>query len=1068
VEGLSFQKAKLRVPDMFIRRTQTCSCSSKGWRVSSIVTLVGIHGCREMAQTCTCLWSRPKWSMRHACRSTRLDSILEETDALAGAMLVRATHHVSAPFRRRTPLCLPLIHPLLELARLCSMSENRIAHGEYDLFNHLLFRGDRSAHALAKLKHALETSLRKERENVDHAGGTDLMLLGLIDDYQYRLMNASNPDDACADLASGLAWCLEKDDREEIFDAYRAVGADLLTLRPPGRPNRAFTCCNYAFILQKRADTTGDMALLDEVIVLWRETMTLYPTAHADRAVLCINLAALLGRRFDHTAQTTFLDEAIALEREAMKLLHPCHPHRAIVCNNLAASLKKQFQRVQQVDLLREAVALGREMMDLCPPGHPHRALSCEGLASSLRRLFDQTGGRILLDEAVVLLREVLDSHTENHPTRATSCENLADYLQHSFDQFSDLFMLDEAITLSREALHLQPPGHPSRSFACGNLAALLTKRVKCTVDVKLLDEVVILERESLNLQTPGSPGLAIASLNLALALQTQVAMGVMGSMNRAPFVEVSCLLQQALQIYPVLYSTRWLCFQGIASMALLLRDWSTAINSLRKMLSCPTYHDINSAVQSAAYLLDAIDTNAIACTEKPGLLGLYEMAIRLMASTAWRTSKPSTQLHDIRHGRALGSGAVTLSIMVNELSTGVRLIERARGIIWMNLINNRDPQVNNFFDQLIEWEMDVLKRLEASNDYNSREEHAETTIQEFMNMVKENTSLPVSTEVIFVPDVPTLLSTAHLNPVVILVAHKSVCHALVIPTADTPPTHIVLEITSEALSKLCFTGLTPQKRGSPTVSNKAERGIRISESASSAQTRLGKIWQTIVKPIIVHLGLSARTSTRETRPRIHWCTTGAFTYIPVHAAGMYDGPSQECCSDYFVSSYTPTLVALLHAQKNRHACTLTTGQIKLLGIAAEDAADPSLPLLKHATREAQEVVDIFSQKGASSSSFMNTPALPNVFAMLPLANMVHLACHGVQNLEEPHESRFCLSAGSLTVNELMKMDLENAFFAFLSACETAKGAEEHADEVVHLAAAMLFAGFKSVVATMW
>jgi CHAT domain-containing protein len=49
-----------------------------------------------------------------------------------------------------------------------------------------------------------------------------------------------------------------------------------------------------------------------------------------------------------------------------------------------------------------------------------------------------------------------------------------------------------------------------------------------------------------------------------------------------------------------------------------------------------------------------------------------------------------------------------------------------------------------------------------------------------------------------------------------------------------------------------------------------------------------------------------------------------------------------------------------------------------------------------------------------------------------------------------------------------MDADLGDAFFAFLSACETAKGDHDYADEAVHLAASMLFAGFKSVIATMW
>jgi CHAT domain-containing protein len=55
-----------------------------------------------------------------------------------------------------------------------------------------------------------------------------------------------------------------------------------------------------------------------------------------------------------------------------------------------------------------------------------------------------------------------------------------------------------------------------------------------------------------------------------------------------------------------------------------------------------------------------------------------------------------------------------------------------------------------------------------------------------------------------------------------------------------------------------------------------------------------------------------------------------------------------------------------------------------------------------------------------------------------------------------------------LTVSKLMALNLPNAFLAMLSACETAKGDAAQPDQVVHLAAAMLYVGFRSVVGTLW
>jgi CHAT domain-containing protein len=90
------------------------------------------------------------------------------------------------------------------------------------------------------------------------------------------------------------------------------------------------------------------------------------------------------------------------------------------------------------------------------------------------------------------------------------------------------------------------------------------------------------------------------------------------------------------------------------------------------------------------------------------------------------------------------------------------------------------------------------------------------------------------------------------------------------------------------------------------------------------------------------------------------------------------------------------------------------------------------------------------------------------VIENLPGAALLHMACHGEQDLKNPLDSGFCLRDGKLTIGQLMRLDLPNAVFAFLSACETAKGSRTQPDQAVHLAAAMMFVGFRSIIATMW
>ena len=94
--------------------------------------------------------------------------------------------------------------------------------------------------------------------------------------------------------------------------------------------------------------------------------------------------------------------------------------------------------------------------------------------------------------------------------------------------------------------------------------------------------------------------------------------------------------------------------------------------------------------------------------------------------------------------------------------------------------------------------------------------------------------------------------------------------------------------------------------------------------------------------------------------------------------------------------------------------------------------------------------------------------SIKHVLKEMTKCNWIHLACHGIQDLNTPTKSAFILADGNLELEEIIKHPLPHAQFAFLSACQTAAGDVKLADEAVHLAAGMMLAGYRSVIATMW
>lgn len=206
-----------------------------------------------------------------------------------------------------------------------------------------------------------------------------------------------------------------------------------------------------------------------------------------------------------------------------------------------------------------------------------------------------------------------------------------------------------------------------------------------------------------------------------------------------------------------------------------------------------------------------------------------------------------------------------------------------------------------------------------------------------------------------------------------------------------------------------------------------------------------------------------------ETPFRIWWCATGPFAFMPIHAAGIYAGDELDCLSNYAVSSYTPTLEALLVPP------CINNGSFNMLAIIqTEQSSYSKLPSTQ------TELEKIKSRVGSQSLTilgdnpnphFPNPPkaTIENVVKNLPSASIVHFACHGAQDLDKPLESSLILSEEvKLTIPTIMNTPMPHAELAFLCACETAKGDAKSEDEALHIAATMLFAGFRGVVGTMW
>jgi hypothetical protein len=239
-------------------------------------------------------------------------------------------------------------------------------------------------------------------------------------------------------------------------------------------------------------------------------------------------------------------------------------------------------------------------------------------------------------------------------------------------------------------------------------------------------------------------------------------------------------------------------------------------------------------------------------------------------------------------------------------------------------------------------------------------------------------------------------------------------------------------------------------------------------------------LWDTICRPVLTDLGYldAARTRTAARLPRVWWCPTGPLTMLPLHAAGRYRDPGAGRLCDAAVSSYTPTLTALLRSRDRfPHSAH---PQVTVIGMpSTPDTGDlrfPDLPavpfeLCRVAARLPTANVLRSATHGevdAGAQPLAIPPTTRRVLDSLAHSTWIHLACHAGQNLADPANGALYLADGPLTLSRIAERDLSDAELAFLSACQTAVGGVDLLDEVIHLAAALQLAGYRHVIATQW
>ncbi|KAG2122344.1 CHAT domain-containing protein [Suillus clintonianus] len=876
-----------------------------------------------------------------------------------------------------------------------------------------------------------------------------------------------HPDHAAA--LTNLAWaCLRGYIQMGIqdIDTITSLFREALALHPQAHPDHTLSLYRLIFALNWRYDRERTAVHIQESAQLCCKLLTLCPEGTYLRCI-GVNGAVDYVVSACNNLPIDASDEGIHLRRVVLELCSLCQ-RRPRSLHNLSQSLFTRFEHQGSIDDIDECIQLGREVVSLCPEGHPWHNDYLNNLALSLVCRFEHQRESSDLNEAISSYEKVVHLTPVGRKTRDISLDNLGDALRTRFCERGDADDIHRAIGLQGEALTLLPHGHPRRKTTLMNLALAHYDAYVKLHDIVCLYVAIELHRQSLRVRELDDPDRPINLVNLSAALCSHFEQ----TRKNEDIEEAIRLCQESLEALHSLHPDRCGSYLQLQK-AYISRyqvqhnpaDLSLAVENFRLASRHPTQGLARRIIVSYNWTVIAEHHGGGSALEA------YSTFFELLDAHLATRSSPASRREAaaaFHYARSLPVDAASCAIRCDDTRHAVELVEHGRGQQWSLASRLRTPleDLESTNPNLAHKLSELSKCLSggqgsAGSTDRAAADRAATKYRKLVEQwdatVAQIRDLEGFSRFLLLPSYTELQAAACRGPVIILVASKYSCSAIIVPASGEPHHVRFPRITLPHLDKL--------KDDFATAIRHATR-MRPEEPRKKLRVLLRMVWDEIMLPIVNVLQHDLKLRYQS---RIWLCPTAAFTSIPLHAANPFrmnaDRSGRESClEDLYICSYTPTLSALLRARQAMK--TRTTPSFAAIGQSRPGAGqgdvlpavDSELELVHTLVPPNVEFTHI-SKDEATQAGALNA---------LRCNTWVHLACHGKQDLEQPYNSRFAMRDKPLTLLDIMENNSPQAEFAFLSACHTAVGDEETPDEAIHLAAGLQFSGFKSVIGTLW
>ncbi|RVX42138.1 CHAT domain-containing protein [Nonomuraea polychroma] len=868
--------------------------------------------------------------------------------------------------------------------------------------------------------------------------GTHEDLDDMIDALRRGVAAARPGDDNAgmyhSDLGNGLMLKFRLGGGLTVLDEAIACFRRGLAISPE-HPERAMAYTSLGSALFFKYELTGDMPDLDEAIESHRTARSLTAPEHANYALYLANLGGALEQRYKVTRRGEDSEEAAKVLREAVAATPETSPYRPGHLANLAEVLLERYRFTGQTAAREEADELLREAVGTVHPGN----IQAPGVLNSLGSVLMQRDGHI--DEAIVVLRRAHDAAPARTWTRTLATVNLATALL--------LRSTSEETPKAQLAAAIRRLLDPAAEKGTWRKLLRRDRRVKETPD---LDEAVALFTEAIKADPPGGP---VAYNGLGLALRTRYAL----TGKPRTLLQAVHAARTAAETSAPDDSTRSIALYYLAEV--LVEQWELTRAETDRDEALARYREATQVETASADWRASVGKRWGEVAMEAGLAGEavegFAVAVAALDEAAWRGLGRADQERILGEYESLARDAAAAAIRTGDADRALELLEQGRGVMFAQVIGDRAghdrlraaaPELADRFGE-VQDELDAAERMDLYDDLAPSSghgtpglpgvpgtpggpgadrrrllDHRHTLARRRREVLEEIRRLPGFTGFLRPPRAADLLRAAEDGPIAMVNVSRHGCDALLVTTEGV------------RVVPLDFTASAAQDQADRFVD--ALHGKVLDEVASC----LDWLWTHVTGPVLEALGPLRR---------IWWCPTGPLTLLPLHAAGS--------ALDLVVSSYTPTLRALIHARgqsgPRAERRVLLVGVPEVPGDAAVKGVVRELEAARRWLPGARELTE-------------DDATCEQVLTALDDSAWVHFACHAAQLLNDPSHARLILHDRPLTVRELAARRLGQAELAFLSGCETSRGGAVLTDEAVSIASAIQLAGFPHVIGTLW